>query len=589
MQQLFTRAAIVAAVAAVAAALVPAVAGAQSGADYRLHKSGLWVPPSQAEGPMYDILIERVNNNVSPRKNIAALAWQEPGTKPIHVITAQSERYPKGGEQPLRPAGHAEYRLIKLLRRMRIPLDWVFAGASELRPCMLPGAYCERQLRSHLPNLRDFYYGLEYGDTKASRRLGVRQLHEASMELRRRLGEVKSIMNPPGGRGGGAAARTFIFPPSAPGGIDFSSLELRYVADTGSGPRGLRYAFRGLEGEAAPDPDAGLHAARQSSDAFFTWLALPPQSFWVNLNPNQPDRILDPQLARTDAGRVLLEADLQLKKTAVGLINPDTPTGDAFWDELEAIYGERALESCITFRVWIVPAPATVRETGDELYILDAPLTVRMESELIPDPAAGNPGCPLEDAATEERKEGLFRRLILPPVIRAINTAPEYAALRRVYLSRVAAEWFRRRSGERPTAVSKVVDSGKIDRWVARPGWDPFEVYNRFLRSFREGEWTATRGERTLIYGGVDFSRTPRRKVTRRQFERRWPRLSRQAHRSQRRPVAQGDEVWLGGGSGREATRAQRVRQPPRVVRPPRQPEPCGAATRARARARAAC
>jgi hypothetical protein len=72
-------------------------------------------------------------------------------------------------------------------------------------------------------------------------------------------------------------------------------------------------------------------------DTFFTWLALPPQSFWVNLNPNQPDRIIDPQLARTDAGRVMLESDLLLKKTTVGLINPDTPLGDAFWDELARI------------------------------------------------------------------------------------------------------------------------------------------------------------------------------------------------------------------------------------------------------------
>ena len=59
----------------------------------------------------------------------------------------------------------------------------------------------------------------------------------------------------------------------------------------------------------------------------------------MNLNPNQPDRIMDPQMARTEAGRILLEADLVLKKDSVGWMNANTAFGKAFWDELEAIYG----------------------------------------------------------------------------------------------------------------------------------------------------------------------------------------------------------------------------------------------------------
>lgn len=87
-------------------------------------------------------------------------------------------------------------------------------------------------------------------------------------------------MNPPGGRGGGPLPRELAWPRGGPGGIDFSSLELRYVGDTGSGePDGLRYSFRGRSGAPVPDPAAGVQAARQASDAFFVWLALPPQSF----------------------------------------------------------------------------------------------------------------------------------------------------------------------------------------------------------------------------------------------------------------------------------------------------------------------
>jgi hypothetical protein len=103
---------------------------------------------------------------------------------------------------------------------------------------------------------------------------------------------------------------------AALGGIDFSSLELRYLADANEGAgSGLRYAFRAQSGAGPGDRDAGLQAAREASDAFFVWLALPPRRLWVNLGPNEPDRIIDADLGRTDAGRILLEADLALKKT----------------------------------------------------------------------------------------------------------------------------------------------------------------------------------------------------------------------------------------------------------------------------------
>src|SRR5690606_38563166 len=122
---------------------------------------------------------------------------------------------------------------------------------------------------------------------------------------------------------------------------------------------------------------------QDASDAFFVWLALPPDTFWVNLNPTEPDRIIDPRFARTDAGRVLLEADLALKKVVAPLVHPESPSGARFWRELEALYGDRADRACFSVRQWIVPKRATVHATGDELYILDAPLAVKMESEFV--------------------------------------------------------------------------------------------------------------------------------------------------------------------------------------------------------------
>jgi hypothetical protein len=203
---------------------------------------------------------------------------------------------------------------------------------------------------------------------------------------------------------------------------------------------------------------------REASDAFFVWLALPPQSFTVNLNPSEPDRIVDSQLGRTDAGRILLEADLRMKKTVARLIHPRSRLGARFWAALDRLYESQSARACLSFRQWIVPAPATVSDNRGELYILKAPLDVKMESDYRrrrPVAGAGARPCPGQPQALEERSEALYRRMILPHVQRAVGRRPEYAALRRVYLARVAAEWYRRLGAREGGAF---VESGQLER-----------------------------------------------------------------------------------------------------------------------------
>ena len=67
---------------------------------------------------------------------------------------------------------------------------------------------------------------------------------------------------------------------------------------------------------------------------FFIGLALPNDKFWVNLRPDAPDNIIDADLARTDIGRIFLEADVQLKKDTAQFTSPQTPEGKAYWDKL---------------------------------------------------------------------------------------------------------------------------------------------------------------------------------------------------------------------------------------------------------------
>ncbi|MBU1869699.1 MAG: hypothetical protein KJ818_04425, partial [Candidatus Omnitrophica bacterium] len=94
---------------------------------------------------------------------------------------------------------------------------------------------------------------------------------------------------------------------------------------------------------------------------FLIGITLPDSSFWVNLRPDSPDSIIDPELARTDLGKVLLEADLELKKDTALATSPETPQGKEYWDKLytkaEELFGSGSNITIPTLtRPWIVPS-----------------------------------------------------------------------------------------------------------------------------------------------------------------------------------------------------------------------------------------
>jgi uncharacterized repeat protein (TIGR01451 family) len=508
--------------------------------------------PRAAEGLTRIVHEARADGRISADRLVGAFRVDLPDGRVKVIIVPSVKLSARAHRQPWWIEGHVERRLIDTLNRLGWQRSWVTAGYIEYEPCDLRGRHCRRLIARTLSHLPRIYAGNRYPEDVAERRQITSTYRREVNGFYRSLDATKDVFaaprTPPGG---GALRGQLALPPGrGAGGIDFSSLELRYVSDQGS-KQGVGYAFRGASATTS-DPAAGLTTARQSSDAFFTWLALPPQSHWVNLNPNEPNRIFDPQFGRTEAGRVLLEADLAMKKSFARAMHPDTPSGAAFWLQFDALYDNRPDGNyCFSFRQEIVPAPATVRETGDELFILDAPLRIEAVAQHYP----GYTPCSQEEAL-DPRKHELYRRVIVPVVERAINTEPQYAALRRVYLSRVAAEWFRRRSAQHRTAVSRIVDSGDVDPWALNPPYDPQPVFDEMVRSLTQGEFVVERPKQTggvdwirvYSFGGVNFSAAPRRKVSAREFRANYPRLARQVRRAEREPAANGNEVWLGGG-----------------------------------------
>ncbi|MER8090766.1 nucleic acid/nucleotide deaminase domain-containing protein [Streptomyces sp. NPDC094048] len=355
-----------------------------------------------------------------------------------------------------------------------------------------------------------------------------------------------------------ALARMLGRPDSSPGGIDFSTLELRYMADTGSAKTGLRYSLSAVPvapvaaGNDDNSRSDGVNAVREASDAFFVWLTLPTSTFWVNLNPSEPRRIVDDSLGRTDAGRVLLQADLRMKKTIAQLIHPDSTLGARYWKQLRG--------TCMSMRTWIVPAPAEVHESSDQLYILDAPLSVKMETQYLnaqtPLGTHRTGSCRRQEKSVEAHNESVFRSMILPRVERAVNTAPEYASLRRVYRSRVAAEWYRRISEQKTTAYGGLINRGDIGDWATRTPWRPVDTFNDYVDSYTKGEFKVTHRTRkgntiytdTYVFGGVDLTKVPFHEVADNEFRAKWPRMADRVDQSWGMPVSDTGSVWLGGG-----------------------------------------
>ncbi len=309
----------------------------------------------------------------------------------------------------------------------------------------------------------------------------------------------------------------------------------------------MQYAFRASTTSDDAPSYGGKRNAQMAMDAFYVWMALSPDKFWVNLNPTEPDRIIDQEFGKTQAGQVLLEADLEMKEVSGRLQRDDTPLGKRFEDAL------RGTDKCfLGRRQWIEPTPATVREDGDQLYIIDAPLTVKVgleNSDISP-----NQSCDGQDPAITAQNGKLYQDMIMPAVVEAINKDPEFADLRRVYASRIAAEWYRKRNADKPTQYADVIDSGNVAAWTVP--WNSREVFDRYVYSYTHAKptfsWKTQEGDRTWTrgrsWGGVDFSKIELKDVGEQEFKTKYASIATAAGPSIVGPVEQqsGDQIWLG-------------------------------------------
>lgn len=476
-----------------------------------------------------------------------------PGDVTLQVV-ARSARY--RGEV----VGHSEELILRRLGEIEYTFERLKAGASldqidaelqtknevDITPERLIGGASEREPCDYAggPRCARYSKGMKflvpYGTKEEQRKATgrVQDLIQKQNAWRDQNGDglfdpppkgSSSRKAAPRGRGGSRSPRQLMAGATigAPGGIDFSTVELRHLSAYPGNQLGFSYEFTAQAGS-AKHADAGSQSLREASDSFYVWLALPTSTLWVNLNPNEPNRILDKRLGSTDVGRILLEADYRLKKVDGAVLGTDNEVANRFWKRIQRYGGA----GCFEQRLWITPGPADVYSEGDDLYILNAPLEVKAEHFDVG--KSGNrrhAGCS-QPAEVSVRIDAAYNDIVLPQVVREVNESPEFAALRRVYLTRVAAEWVRQRTALHETGFEYLIDSGDVSKWPARQGWSPQTIFKGFVRNYDQQmsciqRPSCTREELSRIKtGGVDFGRVVERNVSKQEFEAGWRSLS---------------------------------------------------------------
>jgi hypothetical protein len=255
-------------------------------------------------------------------------------------------------------------------------------------------------------------------------------------------------------------------------------------------------------------------AADKLMEYFRVGLVLPNSLFWVNLRPDSPDDIIDTYLARTDMGKVLLEADLQLKKDLARLTNPDTQEGSRYWNKLyakaQSIFGSNDIEIPTFTRPWIVPGEIIVRETPDGAFIYKATLKVCLEQDYLSRPAtnlgAGKDaqGYNFDDPRLKEINEyssQLIRETVIPRLTREVNASKNYSSLRQVYYSLILAQWFKRKMQGTKDPLSEKIDTKDLAGLTSKAAWNKDTYYQAYKRSFQQGEYN--KAEEVQSPGGL--------------------------------------------------------------------------------------
>ncbi|MBI4706359.1 MAG: hypothetical protein HY761_00310 [Candidatus Omnitrophica bacterium] len=226
---------------------------------------------------------------------------------------------------------------------------------------------------------------------------------------------------------------------------------------------------------------------------FLVGVTLPNEAFWVNLRPDAEDQVIDELLARTDVGKIMLEADLQLKKDTSLYTSPQTPQGKEYWRRLykkaEELFGSDNITIPTLTRPWIVPGEIIVRESKDgSAYIYKATLKVMLEQDHLKNSATYSFKDPRQKELNEYSSQ-LIRELIISNLTKEVNSSKKYAELRQVFYSLILSRWFKSRFVGKAGTYASMINKKDLTSLSSKTNWSKLTYISAYKKSFAEGEY----------------------------------------------------------------------------------------------------
>ncbi len=243
---------------------------------------------------------------------------------------------------------------------------------------------------------------------------------------------------------------------------------------------------------------------------FLASLTIPEKDLWVNLSPDEKDRIIPTAFGLTEMGRDLLGQDYLLKQVASSAFNPDEALGKKFWDEVyrqaQEKFGTTDIPLDTRHRVWIVPSDVTVYERPDAgkgsavALVVDAKLKVMLEVDylaLSKKEVTGEKAGDLDDFA-----KGIMRDIIIPALEKEVNEGAHFACLRQVYHSFILAAWYKKKLKD-SIVVSLYADQSKVRGVDTGEPDAPQRIYDQYVESFKKGVFNFIREEQGAVGEGL--------------------------------------------------------------------------------------
>jgi len=251
--------------------------------------------------------------------------------------------------------------------------------------------------------------------------------------------------------------------------------QIRFTADRRESPAATGHSYMG-------------EAINRALEFFLLGVGVPDEKFWVNLAPADNAQSIDPALADTDLGKILLAADLKLKKDTSSLTNPrKSPNGRKYWDRLYAKAVSLGIDEMpIANRVWITQGPVSISEDAGSVRILESSLEVRLEADYMP---GEHKNMTAKQRQLQDYARVLMSELIVPDLNRKVNEGAAYEDLRQAHRAMILARWYKERFCRDRSCLLRQLSEGLRSAFPSRLPYTQAQIHREYMASLSLGDY----------------------------------------------------------------------------------------------------